>query len=118
MHMKWQELTSEERPARMQREIHSRGHVYLVQDKQGRYLVLTQRLNSAAKFLSALLKDEAPLSSASLYEAIKSKRRTGYRFRWLVDKVDIDAAPGALEKRRGRYAHTLYLGQRRHLTLE
>ena len=113
--MKWQELSSEEQLACVHREIHGRGHAYLVQDKQGRYLVLTQRLNSAAKFLSTLLTDEAPLSSASLYEAINSKKKVGYRFRWLVDKVDIDAAPGVLEKERGRYQHTLYLGQRRHL---
>ena len=99
------------------REGHARGKVYLVHDKQGRVLVLCQRLALAVDYLNAhaVTDPEDRLSYASLYEIVgkRGPRMDGWhKRRWRVEPLPIeDATVARFEAVRAEHESAVVLGQ-------
>ena len=109
-------LDRSQRLRSIEREGHSRGKAYLVHDKQGRVLVLCQRLAIAVDYLNenAVQNAEDRLSYASLYEIVGAKggRVNGWhKRRWRVEPLPIDAASVArFEEAREGHETAVVLG--------
>ena len=110
-------LDRSQRLSGVSREGHSRGKAYLVHDKQGRVLVLCQRLAIAVDYLNehAVTDAEDRLGCASLYEIVGARggRVDGWhKRRWRVEPLPIDDDPAArFEEAREGYESVVVLGQ-------
>lgn len=100
---------------RVSKELHSRGYVYLIEDRRCEVLVCGQRLPAMCEWLNAQLEDEIDrVALPSLYEASARKLRQGYhKLRWRCDKVPIDKAAEAIARAmRLPYDHVVVVGNR------
>ena len=110
------ELADSERLAAFHREMHGRLYGYVVVDRRRDYVLLTQRLPAAHRWLSDATDD--PPSLASLYECATAKLRSGYvHRRWRVIRTGLEECADEFERQRRGCAHAVVLAQPRHLTL-
>ena len=112
------ELRDGQRLNAFKREIHARGHAYLISDCMLReYVLLSQRLPKACAFLNERVGDA--LCQASLYEAATAQSRSGlHHRRWRVRRVPLADAPQEFEReRRNGYAHNVVLGSPWHVSV-
>ena len=100
----------------VKREWHTRKQgCYLLQDKQGKYLIVAQKLRLLASYLNSIASDAASrVSVTALHEILNtSDNRVGgfSKHRWKLDFAPLESAPPLFERERGRFEHTLILGQ-------
>lgn len=109
------ELKPEQHLSELARQIHSRGHAYVISDRlTHQHIVLAQNLTKAHQFLAQIYEDDPPCI-ASLYEASTARIRSGlHHRRWRVLRVPLEEAAQEFEReRRCGYAHPVVLAQRR-----
>ena len=100
----------------VKREHHTRKHgCYLLQDKQGEYLVVSQKLSNLVSFVNSIATDAASrVSLTALYEIQNrdENRVGGYsKYRWRLRFAKFDDACDMFEQERLRFKHALILGQ-------
>jgi hypothetical protein len=80
--------------AAVAREKQSRGYVYVVADRFGSHLVVSQNMKRIIEYLNGAADEEAPLKQSALYEAASLRSGVPYRHRWRVMKLDLpDSLP-------------------------
>ena len=100
---------------KVRREWHSRKNVaYITYDKQGIYLILSQRLPLLSAFLSTIAEDEASkVSTTTLYQMtnVENGRMLGWcKHRWRVAKLDLGEAAEVFESARSSFQRPVLLG--------
>ena len=100
----------------VKREWHTRKEgCYILEDKHGTYLIVAQKLQAIASFLSTIAPDAASrISVTALYEILdNTDNRVGgwSKHRWRVRHAKLEDAGEAFEHARERFEHALVLGQ-------
>ena len=109
------EVTRGAKIQRVSKELHSRGYVYIIEDRRYEVLVCGQRLPALCEWLNARLEDEIDkVALPSMYEASSRKLRQGYhKLRWRCDKVPVDKAAEAIAcAMKLPYDHVVLVGNR------
>ena len=101
------------------KEWNARSNVYLIKDRTREYLILTQRMPSATRFINSdVVSDRRDrVNSTSLYSIAGTE--TEHKLRWTVQVFDLATGVSAFEKERcNRYDHVLIVGSPLRYKLE
>ena len=89
------------------KEWNARWSAYLVADRYDGYLLVTQALHRAAKFISSIENADS-VTATALYNAARSGHEV--KFRWRVVEHDLDSVVIAFARERDRFDATLIIG--------
>ena len=108
---------------RRARKPRGRSHgCYLLEDRFGQYLVVSQKLQALAAFVAKIAPDAASrVSVTALYEIVDSDHNKvgGFaKHRWRLRFAPLEAAGDAFERERARFREALIVGQPECYTLE
>ena len=109
-------LRPNDRVKKVRREYRARrSGCYVLQDKYGVYLVVTQKLALLVNFVNSVVSDKASrVSLSGLYEMMDSSgkdRVGGYtKHRWKLSFASLDSVAALIEQERTRFEQVLILG--------
>jgi hypothetical protein len=100
------------------REYHTRKKgAYVLFDKHGQYLVVSQKLHNLAAFVNSVVPDAASRVSITALHDIVNKcdvnNRVGgwSKHRWKLQFAPLEGVGGVFESERSQFQHALILGQ-------